>query len=488
MNARSENASSSHRGLVMEQAIRQAVDTMDGAVAYDGSAVTVKRAQAVAGPATDRLVRLAVFGATPEAKDAARWLIWELAQIAGCRPASIQDLYAARGRGECGGFTVPAMNLRVITYDTARAVFRALKQRKAGAFLCEIARSEMAYTDQRPAEYTSVVLAAALREAFDGPVFIQGDHFQVNAAKYQAGAEEELKAIRTLIAEGLAAGFFNIDIDTSTLVDLAFPTLDEQQRENYTRAAELTALVRKREPRGVTTSVGGEIGEVGGKNSTVEELRAFMDGYNRSLAALGNPVGLSKISVQTGTSHGGMVLPDGSIAQVKLDLKALRALSEEATATYRLAGAVQHGASTLPEDAFGNFPKFGACEIHLATNFQNMVFDHPSLPADLRAELRAWVIQHCANERKPSDTEEQFLYKSRKKAIGPFKAAMWDLPAGIKDQVCADLEARFGFLFDQLNIGDTAGLVARHVRAPLLRHAAPRPTAEAAPDDADAGE
>ena len=461
---------------------------LGGAVTYDGTAVTAKDTKSLAGPAMDRLVRQAVFGASAEQRDGARWLIWELAQLLGCRPASIHDLYMARGRGECGGFTVPAMNLRVMAYDMARAVFRALKQRKAGAFLCEIARSEMAYTDQRPAEYASVLLAAAMREGFTGPVFIQGDHFQVNAAKYKAGPDGELKAIRTLITEGLAAGFFNIDIDTSTLVDLSFPTLDEQQRDNYMRAAELTAHVRKREPKGVTTSVGGEIGEVGGKNSTVEELRAYMDGYNRSLAGLGELVGLSKISVQTGTSHGGVVLPDGSIAAVKLDLNALRALSEEATTTYRLAGAVQHGASTLPEDAFGNFPKYAACEIHLATNFQNIVFDHPALPADLRAEIRAWVIEQCANERKPSDSEEQFLYKSRKKAIGPFKAALWDLPPDIKQPVCADLEARFGFLFDQLNIADTAALVSRHVKAPVLRHAAPRPAAAAAPDDADAGE
>jgi fructose-bisphosphate aldolase class II len=473
---------------VMDRAIQQAVGLFGGAVSYDGGAVRLQHPQALAGEAMDRLVRQAVFGATAESRDAARWLVWELAQIAGCRPASIQGLYEARGRGECGGFTVPAMNLRVIAYDSARAVFRALKRRHAGAFLCEIARSEMAYTDQRPAEYTTVVLAAAMREAFDGPVFVQGDHFQVNAAKYKSGPEAELQAIRALIDEAVAAGFFNIDIDTSTLVDLSFPTLDQQQRDNYTRAAELTAYVRQREPAGVTISVGGEIGEVGGKNSTVEELRAFMDGYTRVLAGLGNHVGLSKISVQTGTSHGGVVLPDGSIAQVKLDLNALRALSEEATNRYRLAGAVQHGASTLPEGAFGNFPKFGACEIHLATNFQNIVFDHPALPADLKAELRAWVIEHCANERKASDTEEQFLYKSRKRAIGPFKAALWDLPAEIKAQVCADLEQRFGFLFDQLNIGGTATLVARYVNAPVLRHAAPRPAAQAAPDDAEAGE
>lgn len=472
---------------LMDVALQTAIRVFAGAVAYDGEAVTVARPKALRGPAMDRLVRMAVFGAEGE-RDAARWLIWELAQETGCRPASIHDLYLARGRGECGGFTVPAMNLRVMTYDSARALFRALKTRDAGAFICEIARSEMAYTDQRPAEYASVVLAAALREGFTGPVFIQGDHFQVNAAKYRANPEAELGAIRTLIDEAVPAGFFNIDIDTSTLVDVSLPTLDEQQRENYVRAAELSAHAREREPDGVTVSLGGEIGEVGGKNSTVEELQAFMDGYNRTLAEMGDYAGISKISVQTGTSHGGVVLPDGSIAGVKLDLNALRALSEEATARYGLAGAVQHGASTLPEDAFGNFPKYGACEIHLATNFQNMVFDHAALPAELKAELRAWVIKHCAGERKASDTEEQFLYKSRKKAIGPFKAAVWDLPPEVKEPMCRDLEARFGFLFDQLNIGGTAGLVARHVTAPVLRHAMPRPAGVAAPDDAEAGE
>src|SRR5438034_6735633 len=134
------------------------------------------------------------------------------------------------------------------------------------------------------------------------------------------------------------SGFYNIDVDTSTLVDLSKATLDEQQRVNYERAAELTKFIREREPDGVTVSVGAEIGEVGGKNSDVHELHAFMEGYRRTLQSLGPPpyAGISKISVQTGTSHGGVVLPDGSIARVQLDLEALRALSAAARATYRL--------------------------------------------------------------------------------------------------------------------------------------------------------
>src|SRR5439155_1097877 len=219
-----------------------------------------------------------------------------------------------------------------------------------GALICEIARSEIGYTEQRPAEYVAVMTAAALREGFTGPLFIQGDHVQVNAKKYAVDPETELQAIRTLIDEELHAGFYNIDVETSTLVDLSQATLDAQQRVNYERAADLTKFIRDQEPEGVTVSVGAEIGEVGSKNSDVHELTAFMDGYGRALARLeGGPyTGISKISVQTGTSHGGVVLPDGSIARVQLDLDALKALSADARSKYGLGGAVQHGASTWP--------------------------------------------------------------------------------------------------------------------------------------------
>ncbi len=437
--------------------------------------------------AMDALVRRVALG-SPEEREEARWLIWEIGQRAGVRPASIHELYLAQGRAEIPVFTTPAINIRVLAYDTARAVYRAARRLDVGAVIVEIARSEIGYTGQRPAEYVAVMTAAAMREGFVGPLFVQGDHVQANAKKYAADPEAELAAMRALIDEELHAGFYNIDIDTSTLVDLSKPTLDEQQRVNYERAAELTQHIRDREPEGVTVSVGGEIGEVGGKNSDVHELRAFMDGYQRTLKRLGPYAGLSKISVQTGTSHGGVVMPDGSIARVQLDLEALKALSHEARTRYGLGGAVQHGASTLPADAFGNFPACQAVEVHLATNYQSMVFDHPKLPAALRREIVEWVKQECKDEWKKGDSEEQFFYKSRKKAIGPFKQRMWDLPEEARAAMGADLEKTFAFLFDKLRVAGTRATVDRYVKPPLVSHAAPRPVAVAAPDDLEAGE
>jgi hypothetical protein len=226
----------------------------------------------------------------------------------------------------------------------------------------------------------------------------------------------------------------------------------------------------------VTVSVGGEIGEVGGKNSDVHELHAYMDGFNAKLREHGaGLLGLSKISVQTGTAHGGFVNADGTVrTDVKIDLKTLEELSRAARSDYGLAGAVQHGASTLPPDAFDAFPRVGACEIHLATDFQNMVYEHPRMPADLKAEMYAWLREHATEERKPNDTEGQFIYKARKKAIGPFKARMWGLPEEVRAAIGQSLEDRFSFLMSQLNIKGTADAVRKFVKipAPALDRAA----------------
>ena len=453
------------------------------AVTVNGGRISVSKAEALATSAMDDLVAVAVFGGGT-AKEYARWMIWELGQAVGVRPASIHHLYLARGRGEVRGFTVPAINLRGASYDTARAIFRTAIAMKAGAFILEIARSEIAYTDQRPAEYVSVVLAAALREGFRGPLFIQGDHFQVNHKKYAINPAPEVEAVKALVREAVGAGFYNIDIDTSTLVDLSKDALIEQQRLNYEVGIDILQEVRRAEPDDITISVGGEIGEVGTQNSTVEELRAYMDGFKAALPT--GMEGLSKISVQSGTSHGGTVLADGSIADVKLDLDTLETLGKVARDDYGLSGAVQHGASTLPDTSFNNFPTRETAEIHLATNFQNMLFDH--LPDGMRGEIYAWLSEHAKDERKSSDSDEQFFYKTRKKALGPFKRQLWSLPPDVKATLASSYDAKFRFLFDQLAIANTAEMVNRFVVPPEQRRPMPAdasPAHAAAPDDAD---
>jgi len=390
--------------------------------------------------------------------------IFDAAREGGIHPSSIHEFYMARGRGEFGGFTVPAINLRSLTYDLACTVFRVAKRNSSGAFVFEIARSEIGYTSQTPTEYASMILAAAIKEAYAGPVFIQGDHFQVNAAKFKENPDKEIESLRGLISDAIGSGFYNIDIDSSTLVDMSKPSLKEQQLLNCEVCAKLTQFVRGIEPKGVTVSVGGEIGEIGHQNSTPEDLHAFMAGLKEKLGKV--YAGISKISVQTGTHHGGVVLPDGSIAQVQLDFDTLKTLSTVARGEYGLAGAVQHGASTLPAEAFHKFVECETAEVHLATEFQNMIYESEHFPADLKRRMYDWLRINAANEAKQGETDGQFFYKTRKKALGPFKKEIMGLPQTVREAIAAEVEKKFDFLFRQLGVVDKRELVDKYARAP----------------------
>ncbi len=438
------------------------------AVEISDTGVNITDEQKLRDSVIDDLIYTAVFSEDEATKEEAKKLIRDIANEFGAVPASIHDLYMAMGRGETKDFTTPAINIRGMTYDVARQIFKVALENNVGAFIFEIAKSEIGYTFQRPSEYASAVLAAAIKEGYKGPVFIQGDHFQFNAKKYQENPEEELERIKELTKEAIEAGFYNIDIDPSTLVDYSKPTLKEQQYRNYINTAKMTQYIRQIEPEGITVSIGAEIGHIGGKNSTVEEFEAFMEGYLENIPE-GMP-GISKISVQTGTEHGGVPLPDGSIAEVKLDFDVLRDIGKVAREKYGLGGTVQHGASTLPDELFDKFPKSNCCEIHLATGFQNIMYD--LIPEDFKDEIYSWIKENLKNEWKEGWTEEQFIYKTRKKGFGPFKYQWWTLDEEVKAKILEALKKKFEFLFEKLNVFNTREYTDKYIKLVKLPYGA----------------
>ena len=213
-----------------------------------------------------------------------------------------------------------------------------------------------------------------------------------------------------------------------------------------------------------------------------------MDGFNDTLRAqAGGMAGLSKISVQSGTSHGGVVLADGSIADVKLDLDTLERLSEVAREKYGLAGAVQHGASTLPDDVVQQLP----ADRDGGDPPRDELPEHAvrRMPADLRDEIYGWLGENAKDERKASDSDEQFFYKTRKKALGPFKRAAVGAGRNTRERLAKAYDEKFTFLFTQLGVGGTKEAVRRHVKPMAIHRPAPGTAGhivvEAAPDDAD---
>ena len=438
---------------------------MQGIATQDNGNLVINNADKLRGDILDKLVLNAAINPSAEVKGLSRFIIKAAALELGIVNSSIQGLYEPRGRGEIKGFTVPALNIRGLPYELCRAIFRTAIKTDAGAFIFELAKSEMNYTFQKPQELSAVILAAAIKEGYKGPVFIQGDHFQVNAKNYAQDKDKEIAGLKTLIENGIAGGFYNIDIDTSTLVDLSKPNVVEQQRANFEVGVELTKYVRELEPAGITISVGGEIGEVGKENSNEKELRAYLDNFNELLEKeKAGAVGISKISIQTGTSHGGVPLPDGTVADVNLDFDTLEILSRISRESYGLAGAVQHGASTLPQNLFHKFPELETAEIHLATDFQNMTYGSSLFPNDFKEEIYTHLRKKFAAEKKEGETDEQFIYKTRKKGFGEFKSEFWNLSKEIREGIGKELESKTDFLFDKLAVKNTRADVVKTVK------------------------
>ncbi len=454
--------------------VKELLSSIESCVDFKGEGCKITDERMFTEEVIDQLVYNMALSNDQDLREAIAYIICEAARQLEIYPSSIHEFYESRGKGAYSGLTVPAINIRGLTYIVARSIFKTAIKNDAGAFIFEIAKSEIGYTKQRPMEYAATCIAAAIKEGFSGPIFIQGDHFQAKASNYFKDPEKEIEGLKALIKEAIEAGFYNIDIDSSTLVDLSKPTVIEQQKKNFEVAADLTEYIRELEPGGISVSVGGEIGEVGKKNSTPEELRAFMQGYNDTLEKINSGMtGLSKISVQTGTAHGGVVLPDGSIAKVNLDFDTLAALSKIAREEYRMSGAVQHGASTLPEEAFHRFPDTETAEVHLATGFQNIIYEHPALPTELRDEIYAWLKRELPGEWKEGWTEDQFIYKTRKKAFGPFKKQLLDMPEKDLNSIREKLEETFDFLFRKLKVDHTRELIAQHIMSKDIKR--PRP-------------
>ncbi|SVD49638.1 uncharacterized protein METZ01_LOCUS402492, partial [marine metagenome] len=138
-------------------------------------------------------------------------------------------------------------------------------------------------------------------------------------------------------------------------------------------------------------------------------------------------------------------------------------LSRISRESYGLAGAVQHGASTLPQDLFHKFPELETAEIHLATDFQNMIYESELFPADFKKEIYTHLRKKFVGEKKSDQTDEQFIYKTRKKGFGEFKSKFWGLSKEIREGIGKELETKMDFLFNKLAVQNTKESVNKTV-------------------------
>lgn len=358
-------------------------------------------------------------------------LTWEK----GLFPASIAPVYQALGKGELAQMTIPAFNVRGLTYPLARAIWRSALQSECGPIIFELAPSESTGCDQTFEEYAAMTMAAAFKEGYRGPVFMQGDHFSVDDLS-------DAEPLKDLALQVIESGFYQIDIDGSHQYNSQAEQLTEFHAPNAQVTSQLIMAMRQKQPRGIHLTLGGEVGEIGGRNTSVEDLAAFHSELEKFLPK-GTP-GLDKISAQTGTTHSGIVLPDGTTGKMSVDFNLITELASQAR-QFGWSGMVQHGASTLQFEDLAQLPQAGVVEVHLATQIQNILFDHPAFPVGLRDQMKRELVKSTRSaEGDHLDTsdalsEAQRFYQARWAAWGIYKAQLWQLPSEVVNQVSVRL-------------------------------------------------
>jgi hypothetical protein len=103
-------------------------------------------------------------------------------------------------------------------------------------------------------------------------------------------------------------------------------------------------------------------------------------------------------------------------------------------------------------------------EVHLATAFQNAIYDSEAFPSELRDEIYAHLAANHADERKPDQTDAQFYYTTRKRGFGPFKRQFWSLPEETRQSICGELQPRFERIMHELRVAGNGALVDRYVK------------------------
>ena len=444
--------------------VGELLDALAGIAHVEGGQLVIDDDRPSASAASTSAVWSATFSEEhPDVIEVARWLIWEASQLLGSPSASIHELYMARGRGEVSGFTVPAVNIRTQVFDMAGAMCRAAESIDAGTIIFELARSEQEYTYQRPGEYITSVLAGCIGAGWQGPVFVQGDHYQFNAKKYAADPEATTEAItapdprgdrrrlrqhRHRLVDAGRSGAADRRSSSSARTTSARrrcrrssarssrPTRRSASAARSARSASRTRPRRSCAP--TSTAIATTLRELAGRRAGPFQGQR-PDRHHRTAACRCPAAAWRRSRSTSGRSSDCRRWPASTAWPAPSSTAPRRCPTSCSTASRR---------SRRPRST--SRPASRTCSTSTRRS-----------RATCWPRSRAGAIANTADERKDGESDDQFLYKTRKKALGPYKRQLWELPG--KDEIIAGQESKLRYLFEQLAIAGTRELVERYV-------------------------
>lgn len=443
-------------------------NALHGALVVQGNDVQLIDADKLRADTIERLVYNAQFHASEDVRYYCSWLIREAAAKLTTYPSSLHGLYEAMAAGRIPRFAVPVFRLHVLTYDAARACLRAARERNCAALVFELLNHE-SRDWLSPLRYATAIIAAAIKEAYTGPLFLKSAAAQIVLEYYRDDRDAEMDRIRAHIDESLSAGLFNIDIDTSPLYDPSRATYVEQQLRCASEAAELASFTRNSEAHGLIAAVGVEIEDFGDPERTVHQLRGFMDGFLvqfRNRCGWGK--GLVKVTVPTSQLVAGAETVTGP------NLALLRDVGEVARREYAMAMGVRPRDGNFADATFGAMSDHAINEVNLGSVFDDAILDHTAFSNGIKETMYHWINTELRDQRRAGQSDIEFYQSMRYRAIGPFNRMIWDQPSTQRDLITADLTRKAGAVIETLHAANTVDVVRESVDIEEIKAAAPR--------------
>lgn len=436
-------------------------DTIKGCLQVQNGQVSFLDQGKATGTLTDRLVYNSVFHPDTQIKATSRWLIKAMARASQIFPASISGIFEFSKHQGARNLTLPVFQITAFSYTMARSIFRAARENNACAFIFEIDSNQIFHGNQTSGEFSTIVSAAAIREKYKGPIFIQGDYISFHGEDYQQNPTQEKSRLKNLINEAIKSGLYNLWMDSSEDIPPRGVGGEKNQNSKAPLFAELTDSVRILEPKGIDISLGCQINPFQESGFKKKDIREFMEQYQAKLQSL-NPgaKGISKLGFSP-ERNSLATQPIGAPYEPEpLDPNTLIGLSKFANEEYGLMGRINLKPSDSSQNNLKRFSKIGNAEIHVPLEYHTLMINHHDFPSEFKDEL---------NFNFPNPLEEEKTQSPLShKPFRVFKEKLWTLPEPLQQDISKDLETQVSSLLKALQIDHTQEMVFRSTSNPLV--------------------
>jgi len=410
------------------------------------SAYVLNKARLWADNIIDALIQTALFAESEEVKSFTRWLIRETGKQIGNFPASLHPLYqtlADDSENVSHQYVIPSIDISGMTYEMARAVYRARQRTDTGPVIFELNDSDQMADATPLSDYTVSVIAAAIKEQHAengwGPIFLKRN-LKVNIDRSSEELEGKLRELTDTIDRTLDAGIYNISIDAS-VPDGDDNTVEPDPTENARITAELVRYIRSKEPKNTPVTVSGTLTISENLTIAPKQLRTFLQEFQQQISseeAEKDVRGIATVSIRRSNNSADNSGSDGKLVWSDSNKDMLTNLSNIAREEFALFGIVPRDIPQLSEQSLSDLSDENVTELQYSRDFQNFILNHPRFPRHLGKQIQT---------------------SSQEKNGVSLKKHLWEIEPHLLGIIMRDLEEEFVTLFDRLGIHHTSKLL-----------------------------